>query len=285
MELTRPSVLKSLPAAPPKMLPGHLCLSLGSLCASRVLCVFFFGDRRCCVQVCHLSRAQASRRHNAFSRVHVLSTAPAQAACGVWLWAGLCAARGRGRGARGGATDRGGISAYGTRVQFGAGKRQGYRCTNLQNYTVRTGLSRKSGTQHARRCAARSRRRTQLGTRTRPHGRATCIARSERHSPGLQLTCATCSRKLSCKSSSTRVTSPQSRMHSRPSLVRSRLPGCGSQCSSPVERSIERYVLRATPHSFETSSACERSSRSPSTHRVTSSAGHSCLWRETRPNA
>ena len=46
---------------------------------------------------------------------------------------------------------------------------------------------------------------------------------------------------------------PQSRMHSRPSVVRRRLPGCGSQCSVPVSRSIVRYALIATPHSRGTS--------------------------------
>jgi len=46
---------------------------------------------------------------------------------------------------------------------------------------------------------------------------------------------------------------PQSRMHSRPSVVRRRLPGCGSQWSVPVSRSIVRYALIATPHSRGTS--------------------------------
>ena len=35
-------------------------------------------------------------------------------------------------------------------------------------------------------------------------------------------------------------THPQSRMHRRPSAVRSRFPGCGSACSTPVSRSMVR---------------------------------------------
>ena len=46
--------------------------------------------------------------------------------------------------------------------------------------------------------------------------------------------------RVACSSGSTCVTRPQSRMHSVPSAVRKRLPGCGSQCSSPVSSNIVR---------------------------------------------
>lgn len=62
---------------------------------------------------------------------------------------------------------------------------------------------------------------------------------------------------------------PQSRMHSLPSLVRSRFPGCGSQCKHPVSKSIVRYALSATLHSLGTSAASDWSSRAPSTHSLT----------------
>eukprot|EP00966_Prymnesium_polylepis_P055817 1291201-Prymnesium_polylepis.1 len=66
---------------------------------------------------------------------------------------------------------------------------------------------------------------------------------------------------------------PKSRMHSLPSAVRSKLPGCGSQCSVPVSSSIVRYALSATPHSRGTSSALDAASRSPSTP---ADAGRTC---------
>eukprot|EP00962_Isochrysis_galbana_P037678 scaffold13228_cov112-Isochrysis_galbana.AAC.4 len=73
-----------------------------------------------------------------------------------------------------------------------------------------------------------------------------------------------------CRSVGTGSVIPQSKMHSSPSGVRSRLPGCGSQCSTPVSSSMVMYALMATPHSRGTSGDASRSSRVPSTHRVTS---------------
>eukprot|EP00961_Rhodomonas_salina_P163135 2197212-Rhodomonas_salina.1 len=46
---------------------------------------------------------------------------------------------------------------------------------------------------------------------------------------------------------------PKSRMHNRPSEVRRKLPGCGSQCSKPVSSSIVKYAFNATPASRPTS--------------------------------
>jgi hypothetical protein len=61
---------------------------------------------------------------------------------------------------------------------------------------------------------------------------------------------ATCSMRVSWRSGSRVVTRPQSRMHSRPSAVRSRLPGCGSlrqhasiACACVGSKPSDRAVL------------------------------------------
>jgi len=54
------------------------------------------------------------------------------------------------------------------------------------------------------------------------------------HTSPVVVRCARYSTSAYCSSVSTRMTRPQSRMHSCPSGVRNKLPGCGSQCSSPI---------------------------------------------------
>ena len=75
--------------------------------------------------------------------------------------------------------------------------------------------------------------------------------------------------RLTWRSSGTACVMPQSNITSLPSFERRRLPGWGSQWSTPVSRSIVRYALIATPHSRGTSGLASRSSRVPSTHSVT----------------
>ena len=75
------------------------------------------------------------------------------------------------------------------------------------------------------------------------------------------------------RSSGTWSVMPQSKMHSLPSSVRSKFPGCGSQCSVPVSKSIVRYALMATPQRRGTSGDADASSRVPSIHSVTRTFG------------
>lgn len=84
------------------------------------------------------------------------------------------------------------------------------------------------------------------------------------------LTCAMNSISEYCRSDGTGSVIPQSSTHNRPSSVRSRLPGCGSQCSTPVSSSIVRYALIATAQRRGTSGEASRSSRVPCTHSVVS---------------
>eukprot|EP00982_Pelagococcus_subviridis_P006903 30308-Pelagococcus_subviridis.AAC.21 len=69
-------------------------------------------------------------------------------------------------------------------------------------------------------------------------------------------------------SSDTGVTSPQSRMHSFPSAVRNKFPGCGSACNTPMSSNIARYAASATAHSLGTSPSSDVSSRWPSIQSV-----------------
>ena len=69
-------------------------------------------------------------------------------------------------------------------------------------------------------------------------------------------------------SGDTGVTRPQSKMHSLPSAVRNRLPGCGSACRSPMSRSIARYDASATAHKRGTSPSSDVSSLWPSIQPV-----------------
>ena len=69
-------------------------------------------------------------------------------------------------------------------------------------------------------------------------------------------------------SGDTGVTRPQSRMHSLPSAVRNRLPGCGSACRRPMSSSMARYDASATAHSRGTSPSSEVSSLCPSIQPV-----------------
>mmetsp|Transcript_379 Transcript_379/g.1371 ORF Transcript_379/g.1371 Transcript_379/m.1371 type:complete len:221 (+) Transcript_379:711-1373(+) len=62
---------------------------------------------------------------------------------------------------------------------------------------------------------------------------------------------------------------PKSRMHSLPSSVLRRLPGCGSQWRTPESKSIVRYAFMATPQSRGTSGDADTSRRVPSIHSVT----------------
>mmetsp|Transcript_10777 Transcript_10777/g.35881 ORF Transcript_10777/g.35881 Transcript_10777/m.35881 type:complete len:251 (+) Transcript_10777:539-1291(+) len=83
------------------------------------------------------------------------------------------------------------------------------------------------------------------------------------------LMCAMNSSKAYCRSFGTWSVMPQSKMHKRPSRVRSRLPGCGSQCSVPVSSNMVKYALMATPQSRGTSGDADASRRVPSIHSVT----------------
>jgi hypothetical protein len=69
-------------------------------------------------------------------------------------------------------------------------------------------------------------------------------------------------------SGETGVTRPQSKMHSLPSAVRNKFPGCGSACKSPMSRSIAKYAASATAHSRGTSPSSDVSKRCPSIHPV-----------------
>lgn len=81
---------------------------------------------------------------------------------------------------------------------------------------------------------------------------------------------ATCSIIVTCVSFSSLETRPQSRMHSLPSVVLSKFPGCGSAWTTPISRSIVKYVFIATEQSEVMSPVELSSNRLPRTHSVVS---------------
>ena len=89
-------------------------------------------------------------------------------------------------------------------------------------------------------------------------------------SKSFETRCAMNARMLLLSSGLTGVTRPQSRMHSFPSLVRNRFPGCGSACRTPMSSSMARYDASATAHSRGTSPSSLVSSLCPSIHPVVS---------------